>query len=179
MLRFLFATLYVSWIECRTQIDGRAFSDWPPFLTDGSARDDWKKREINIDKFYNLEIAANSFFAQFFGATPRARRFGGVDRARRRVRRARRRALSTASAILLHVERPHQLRNPQIARGLGGRLARLRAPASEVGGVGKRRLGAEHFSEAASQGGLNFNAEFCKCSAGVPPRPKINRSRIR
>ena len=53
----------------------RAFSDWPPFLVDGSSKKYWKKNNNHIEKYNNLEPAVKLFYETFFTSNPKAHRF--------------------------------------------------------------------------------------------------------
>ena len=57
--------------------DERAYSNYPPFLTDGSARQYWKTNDGHISKYNRLEDATNRFYDAFYLANPKAERFAG------------------------------------------------------------------------------------------------------
>lgn len=56
-------------------LSNRAYSDWPPFLVDGTAKKWWKQNENYIEKYYILEPATDLFYDHFFGANDKAQRF--------------------------------------------------------------------------------------------------------
>ena len=56
----------------------RAFSNYPPFLTDGSEKQTWKQNGGNIAKYNRLQPAVKLFYDEFFGVSTskKAQRFG-------------------------------------------------------------------------------------------------------
>ena len=56
-------------------VSNRAYSDWPPFLVDGSAKKYWKHKNNHITKYNVLAPATELFYDTFFSANAKAEKF--------------------------------------------------------------------------------------------------------
>jgi len=73
-MKLLF-TFAISALSAKT--DDRAYSNYPPFLTDGSLRQYWKANDGNIAKYNRLGDATDTFYDTFYSGNSKAARFSG------------------------------------------------------------------------------------------------------